>query len=590
MAYKQEEFVKELNGVKAPKGFHYMPNGKLMKDADHIAMYGYINKAIFSLNGSLIDVNAQGESRSFTVKGSKGAIFSVLINDSDNKFYDFKTETFISTSTGLIKKEIRTGSYNFTVVFPSNQGGSLKSYTINVIAETGGNIKTTHVNYSESRNLDGSVNINKSSGSNSNVLQKILHHSTSVKFYISCVAPSKYATSTSATDGAVSSTNKVQIDDLVTNTSMIDIYDEVTGSGVLDLQYVTALNPDNDNTREFQMTFSDSVFNNIDLTFTPPFNGMTPHYTDSATGRFVFDASTGSNVKQNFSITATAGEGRSFEIIRNPTTDDLCAIATVTFGSSALAIKGEDTSSTTYYRWPVTNIANLTNNLILDPARSGTGANTTTPSRISNYISTITSYESLEEKYNTDVQEVSITDVYVNGIEATGDVTAIDRNGRPTAQEGNITFDVQQADALKSDSSVRLFAYGQQSIKDLTDVNVAITDISVTSTQISTTTSSGVSNSTTIPVAACIGISPGMSMRGVGVDPSASNPIVVSKSAKEGAGNIIVSAAQTIEDGQTLFFDGGSNVITITGTIELSNFPINATTLYLDVERFLIAK
>lgn len=589
MAYKQEEFVKELNGVKAPKGFHYMPNGKLMKDADHIAMYGYINKTILSLNGSLIDINAQGESRSFAVRGSKGAIFSVLINDSDNKFYDFKTETFISTSTGLIKKEIETGSYNFTVVFPVTSG-SLKSYTINIIAETGGNIKTTHANYSESKNLDGSININKSSGSNSNVLQKILYQSPSIKFYISCVAPSKYATSTSKTDGAVSSTNKVQIDDAVTNTSMIDIYDEVTGSGVLDLQYVTALNPDNDNTREFQMTFSDSILNNIDLTFTPPFNGMTPHYTDSTTGRFVFDASTGSNVKQNFSITATAGEGRSFEIIRNPTTDDLCAIETVTFGSSALAIKGEDTSSSTYYRWPVTNIANLKNNLILDPARSGTGANTTTPSKISNYTSTITSYELLEEKYNTDIKEVLVTDVYVNGVEATGDITAVDRNGRPTAREGNITFDVQQADALKSDSSVRLFAYGQQSIKDLTGVDVAITDVSVTSTQISTTTSSAVSNSTTIPVAACIGISPGMSMRAIGVDPSASDPIVVSKSAKEGAGNIIVSAAQTIEDGQTLFFDGGSNVVTITGTIELSNFPISTTYLYLDVERFLIAK
>ena len=41
-----EQFVKIRNGVAAPKGFHYMPNGKLMNDADHIAMYGYIEKTI----------------------------------------------------------------------------------------------------------------------------------------------------------------------------------------------------------------------------------------------------------------------------------------------------------------------------------------------------------------------------------------------------------------------------------------------------------------------------------------------------------------------------------------------------------------
>ena len=44
MADKNYPFVKEMNGVKAPGGFHYMPNGKLMNDADHIAVNGYIEK------------------------------------------------------------------------------------------------------------------------------------------------------------------------------------------------------------------------------------------------------------------------------------------------------------------------------------------------------------------------------------------------------------------------------------------------------------------------------------------------------------------------------------------------------------------
>lgn len=588
MAYKQEEFVKELNGVKAPKGFHYMPNGKLMKDADHIAAYGYINKKISKITGDLHDIRYNGEKREFTIIGDKGAIFSLFIQKSDGTFYDFKTETFISTKSGLTRKEILQGGYSFSVNFPS-ETVSLKTYTMNIIAETGGNIKTRHVELNEVLNADNSININKSSGSNSSLLQKILNQDVARRFFLSCIAPSKYATSTSKTDGIVNS-NRVQIDDSTADTKMIGVYDAVTGSGVDDMQFVTVLNPDGDNVREFQITSADSFNNNVDLTFTPPFNGMTPHYTDSVSGYYINTMPAGGSVNVSFSITATAGEGRAFEVSRVPDISDLCSVALVTFGSSALAIKGEDTSSSTYYRWPVTNIANLTNNLFLDPARSGTGANTSTPAVISDYKSESTIYRLEEEKYNTDIVQDSITDVYVSGIEPTGDITAVDRNGRPTAQTGNITFNTQQADALKSDADVRLFGYGDEQIKSMTGMDVVLSNVSVTPTQVSTTTSSGVSNSTTIPVAACIGIAPGMSMRAVGVDPSATNPIVVSKTATEGAGNVIVSAAQTIENGQTLFFDGGSNVVTITGTVEMSNLPITDTSLYFDVERFLIAK
>ena len=36
-----EGFIKQKDGVKAPAGFHYMPNGRLMSDANHIALNGY---------------------------------------------------------------------------------------------------------------------------------------------------------------------------------------------------------------------------------------------------------------------------------------------------------------------------------------------------------------------------------------------------------------------------------------------------------------------------------------------------------------------------------------------------------------------
>ena len=54
------KFIKTLYGKKAPKGFHYMPNGKLMSDADHVAVYGYIEKTIKSINIDTRDVLYSG--------------------------------------------------------------------------------------------------------------------------------------------------------------------------------------------------------------------------------------------------------------------------------------------------------------------------------------------------------------------------------------------------------------------------------------------------------------------------------------------------------------------------------------------------
>ena len=104
---------------------------------------------------------------------------------------------------------------------------------------------------------------------------------------------------------------------------------------------------------------------------------------------------------------------------------------------------------------------------------------------------------------------------------------------------------------------------------------------------ISTTTSGAVSSSTTIGLTSVTNVSKGMQVRGVGISASTANPTVVSKSASTGGANITVSAAQTLESGQTLFFDNGSGNVTIRGTIEVSNMDIANVDLFFDVERFL---
>jgi hypothetical protein len=80
-----------------------------------------------------------------------------------------------------------------------------------------------------------------------------------------------------------------------------------------------------------------------------------------------------------------------------------------------------------------------------------------------------------------------------------------------------------------------------------------------------------------------------MTVRGVDIDFSTA-PTVVSKGATSGTAFVTLSASQRGVVGQTYFFDGASNVVTITGDITVSNMAIANTTLYFNVEGFLTAQ
>jgi hypothetical protein len=658
-AYTSSLFVKEKDGVVAPAGFHYMDDGALMSDAEHIRLHGYIEKRIRGFVIDTKDINYLGETRRFTVNGNDGGIFSIEIYDDAvvPNYYNFNTEAWSSSKSGLYNIEL-TNSYNFLISFPaieftdatcdynndptiahdddsgkivagmtvtgtgipdgatvasitsntsfelsaSTTGeavtngtltfNGLKKYTIDLHAKTVDNIRTKHVEYSEARNLNGTVNLNKSTGSNSDLLSKILHQDIKKNLYLSLIAPALTQPSSDTVDGTVSSSNRIIVDEIATTLSNMALGDKVTGTGITAANHIliTGIDPDNDNTKEIEVNKAVSVDDAVVLTVTPAFAGMTPNGVVSTSGQQAFEMSSGGSLKTSFSITCTALAGRTLSVSRLPNTDDLCTYTTVTFGSAALAIPGEDVSSSTYYRWPITNIAGLQEGMVLDPARRVTGLNTTTPAIISKYNSTKTDLKLIERKYYTDVNSTTVNDFSVRGVDPSSHpITAIDRNGDVSTQEGNIVFSVQQADALKSDSGVRIFGYGAQKIKSLTGVDVVISNVAITSTQVSTTTTGAVSASATIPVTETGNISTASTIRGPGIDSSVANPTVTFKSTASGAGNLTASSVQTLESGQTLYFDNASNILTITGTIEISNMAIDDTTIYLDVERFLSA-
>jgi len=660
------KFIKTLNGKKAPKGFHYMPNGRLMNDADHIAVHGYIEKTINKVDINTRDILYGGETRRFEIKGDEDAIFSVEIKDDSGNYYNFRTNTFSSTISKLSKASLdASGTYSFSVKFPSLEftditcdynndptiahddddgkikagmtvtgtgipdgatvetrtsdtafelsasttggavtngtltfGGLIKTYTVNVFAEIGYNIKTKHAGYVEVRFTDGSIDVNSCTGSNSDIVKKTIYQDIKKYLYLRAVAPSLYyGTDKASVTPAVSSSNRIAINLDATDPSIVQVGDVATATGMPAAVHavVDIINPDGDNTSEIQVSVTDSISDETTITFTPPFNGSTPSPI-SGTGQYSMAVSSGQSTTFDFTVTCTAGANRVFSLNRLPTTNDLCAYTQVTFASAALAITGEDTDSDAkFYRWPVTNIAGLAPGMKLDPARSASstvanGTNTTTPAQISAYATTKSSSMISSSDYSSEIIATTIEDVTVPAVDPYGNsVTAIDRTGRVTAQAGNIVFNVQQLDALKSDANVRIFGYGASAIKKLTGSTVRLSNVKVTPTQISTTTTGSVDNSTTIPLTEVANISQKQTIRGIGISASAANPTVTKKSAASGGANILASAAQTLESGATLYFDGASNVMTITGTIEIDEMGIQDTKIYFDLEKFLTA-
>ena len=115
--------------------------------------------------------------------------------------------------------------------------------------------------------------------------------------------------------------------------------------------------------------------------------------------------------------------------------------------------------------------------------------------------------------------------------------------------------------------------------------------IEITPTDYYITTSSATSGSTTIPVASTDGgtanVSVGATISGVNINSSVANPTVTYKSAQTGAGNITVSSAQTLEDGQKLLVKGKTKSLKVTGKLKVSGFPLTDTSIYFDLERFI---
>jgi len=106
-------------GQTAPAGYHYMPDGSLMSDAEHASLYGGVKKITgFTIDNS--DLTAVATSRNLTISGDGGAKFTLFISNEDVfKFYNFTTDAFATVETRLYGEIPSSGTYTKKIDFPT---------------------------------------------------------------------------------------------------------------------------------------------------------------------------------------------------------------------------------------------------------------------------------------------------------------------------------------------------------------------------------------------------------------------------------------------------------------------------------------
>ena len=178
-------------GKTAPAGYHYMLDGSLMLDTEHARLYS--GKLITSFDLDTSDIKAAGENRSFSVFGERGAVFSLEIKEGVN-YYNFETRLFQTAYTKLVNASITRDSYTGNINFPKVAAGA--QYDIYLFSEN-----------DEIRFPDNSIDINSTTGSNSNLIQKVIYQTLDVTLTLAGYSPNGTVTGVMGTQVITTSRN-----------------------------------------------------------------------------------------------------------------------------------------------------------------------------------------------------------------------------------------------------------------------------------------------------------------------------------------------------------------------------------------------
>jgi len=600
-------------------------------------------KTINSLDVDLSDITVKGENREFIINGDAGAGFRLEIKNSGGQYYNFTTRAFQTTATRLSDKT-NGGRYRVVVAFPSST--SDEQYDIYLWAEAG----VEHAEYNEVRFADGSVDINSSTGSSSLLLQKVIYQYPDVTLTLSTYSPqSTIEVGSLVNDGLTVSRGKAsrktpfeiscsvttaaksyQIIKQPTQNDVMAILTPTLGALPIDLPgeniYPTARTAFTGDDVNGAVTSGTNVrMDAVDISANIAVGDKitSPVTTDTVNGavtsgvNVIMDAAVATKMAVGDRVTAPgvllALEVEEITVAAINVGSDANTFAlseavaisdgvTLTFSSKvnrslttvtgfpvtatdftmSQAIQFRDDQPLTFtprvnYSWPINNYANLIRpgmTVVSDGNFIGAGV------AVAEYKDSTIELEGT--KYEKEIIKSRVPALRTIGKKPTV------AKGLVTVQAGDIIFNTQLPLGV-ADATIKVVGYGESAIFDLYGYRVRFSDMAVALTPITTTTTSSVSGSTSVPVTSRNGILDSVSVvSGIGINPRVENPTVSSGAgAVSGGGTIVLSAAQTLEDGITLTFTGAGQTATITGNIEVLETGTANQTLRFDVERLL---
>lgn len=564
-------------GQAAPPGYHYMPDGSLMLDSAMQDSYKQA-KIIKSFKLDTSDIKAAGEVRKISISGDNGATFSLEIRNGA-LYYNFNTKLFQATKAGLVNVNITGGQYQVGVNFPSVSAGA--QYDFYLIANKG----TKHSQYNEVRLADGSVDINLTTGSNSNIIQRVIYQTLDITLTVGNFSP----------NGTITGTNT----SATITTSRNGITSEVPFSCSFAVSSTRTLSINKQPLPKDIMVFINATVGAAPLTI--PGENIYPRPT--AADKVVDGAVTsGVNVTMDDDFTGLWAVGD--RVTGNAALDDrtqatAVTVAAVNVGSNAkvfamseaIAIDDDETLSffaQRNHRWPISSTSVDLSKITAGMKHPG--------GTFFDGLATLKDYVDLDIVDKGIKGIVAVEKIRIPSIDTAGIKPLITRD--PTtkvvtttvgaaANPISITFD-KQALLTFGGITAKIFSYGSEEINRVTGHDVSFSNLTATLTEVSTVTTAAVNSSTSVPVANRAGIMDAISsVSGIGIDPNAAPTVASGAGSVTGAGTIVLSAAQTLENGAALTFPGAGSVVTIAGKIKVNKAGNEDVTLRFDLEKFL---
>ena len=465
-------------------------------------------KVIKDFNIDLSSMAAVSTTRNFQVIGDNGAIFSLEVTNEDGHYYNFSTNTFSATYKRLKNRRIdNNGVYTSSIIFPAITDND--HYNIYLFAES--MHSTVHVDYSEVRFGDGSIDINSSTGSNSNLLKKIIYQYTDVTVTLSAISPSATHHSTGNFVSMVVATDSI-----------------VTGRGNTVGKTAFSIGVTAAATKVLQITRQPIINDLTAYASVTMGNGVLIHGEDIwSEARRSSDTTNGAvsggeTVTMDTAVATKMKVGDRVEGTGIPTTSVVTVTnlsGTYTFDTSEVVTIGDgvtlEFTPPYYYRWGINSSSSIHK---LTPGMTLVDSDATiTSSTIGPYQDT-TTYTT--EIYNEDGSIEEVTNTVVNAsalaLDPLGYKPTI-TNGVVTKQLGYITFNDKIINDLKTQACF-FYGYGPTAIKSIHDTTIKLTDLKVELTAPTTTVTLD-STDTTIPVANREGVINNIStISGIGVD------------------------------------------------------------------------